>query len=485
MKKFFMFLSMLLIIFTTVACDGGDDDPTPQPPDEDAAFWDKDGNGVPDWQEKEITLQYATWQYNNPDAETIDTMMIREFMEKYPNITVEMQIVAEDTQWDEAFIGLLETENIPDVFLVRRLENFLPLGILADITDYYDHDPDTDKILASVRDLGVYKGRRYVVPTFIYPQFWIVNLDLLAAANIEAPDYDWTWDQMEAIAKAVANPTTKIIGIYGTAQYISEYPKVLKMQSDPEVGKTWLGTSFDGTKFNFLDDAFLNAVNHMVEAMHEGYLVNQLDAETLLDYYGSENIDPRYAGYVAIWREASWSAKEHIPDFNFNFDIYPAPSGVGGGNTDIAGISSFCEHKDAAYQLLKWMSYGEDGLITRYQLYEEYHEDLFISGNNYPYPIADYGIDGHGVNKVWDNISYGDTAPGLVSSLYVESLRNAALRANKEVIGFDAADEAIGGYFSQIIMGENDYASLRTIIQEAADLAMKNKRDAIDEQLRQ
>ena len=129
------------------------------------------------------------------------------------------------------------------------------------------------------------------------------------------------------------------------------------------------------------------------------------------------------------------------------------------------------------------MSYGEEGLLTRYELYEEYHEDLFISGNNYPYPVADYGIDGQGVNRIWSSIPYGSTAPGLVAPLYIEALRNAAIQANKEVIGWDAADEATGGYFSQIIMGENDYASLRETIQQAADLALKTKREAIDEQL--
>ena len=43
-------------------------------------FWDKDGNGIPDWQEKEITLKYATWQYTNPEMITIDVVMIDKFM---------------------------------------------------------------------------------------------------------------------------------------------------------------------------------------------------------------------------------------------------------------------------------------------------------------------------------------------------------------------------------------------------------------------
>ena len=482
MKKIICLALLFLFSFTVIGCHKDPNNPGGGLTD-DEKFWDQDENGIPDWQEKEITLNYATWQYNNPDSITIDTLMIQAFMDKYPNITVNMQIVAEDAVWDETFLALLETESIPDVFLVRRLESFLPYGILADITNYYNHDPDTEYIFDSVKDLGLYKDKRYVIPTYIYPQLWIVNLDILEAANIDKPGYDWTWNQMEAIAKAAANDTTKIIGCYGTTQYITEYPKVLKYQQNPEVGIKWLSRSFDGTQFNYMDDAYLQAMNAMVNAMSEKYVVNQLGADTLLEHYGDANIDPRYAGYVALWREPSWSVKEHMNNFNFEWDAYPAPSGIGGGNTDIAGISSFCQNKAAAYQLLKWMSYSEEGLITRYNLYQEYSDELFISGNNYPYPIADYGIDGHGVNRIWDNIPYGETAPGLVAPEFIEALRKGALQANKEVIGWDAVDTALWPYFNQIIMGENDYASLREAIQEAANKALKDKRDAVDSQI--
>ena len=125
------------------------------------------------------------------------------------------------------------------------------------------------------------------------------------------------------------------------------------------------------------------------------------------------------------------------------------------------------------------MSYSEEGLIRRYELYEEYEEELYISGNNYPYPIVDYGMDKTGVNKIWDSIPYGTTAPGLVSPQFIEAIRGAATQANKEVIGWDAVDQAVGPYFSQILMGESDFWTLRETIQSAANTALEYRRKTI------
>ena len=494
LTKLFTLLMVAFIALALVGCGGGNGDkPNDKPSgggkeqeNVNDAFWDSDKNGIPDWQEKEITLRYATWQYNNPEAVTIDTLLIEEFMKKYPNIHVEMQIVGEDTEWETNLLALMETEDLPDVFLINRLENILSYNILADLTDFFDHDSDTQYIFDSVRDLGLYKGKRYCVPTFIYPTIWIVNKDLLADCNIPAPDYDWTWDQMEAIAKAVYNArgTVHTIGLYGADQYYFELPKIMKIASDPAVGYTWLGYGYDGNRFNFDDDAYIRAVSKLETGLAEGWLVNQLDEETLNEYYGSIS-DPRYSGQVAIWRQPSWEFKDHAADLQFEWDVYPGPSGVTGGNTDIAGVSELCENKAAAYQLLKWMSFGEEGMITRYRLYDEHGDELYVSANNYPYPVADYGINGDGVNEIWDNIPYTQTADGYGAPEFVESLRNGAIKANKEVIGWDAAENTFKEYIYQIVMEGAQYTALYQTIQEAADLALKQKREAVDAMLNQ
>lgn len=495
--KALMFVFLCISAVALIACkDDPVDPPTPDPgpgpgpivdPDphtwtENELFWDADKNGIEDWQEEEITLTYATWQYNNPDAVTIDTLMIEKFMEKYPNVHVEMQIVGEDEEWEANMLALLETEEIPDVFLIRRLENMLPYGVLADLTDFYNHDEDTEYIFESVRDLGLYNGRRYSVPSFIYPEIWIVNLDLLEQANLDAPSYEWTWGQMENIAKAASNQTTHVIGLYGTDQYYFELPKIQKIKNNEEVGMNWLAYGYDGERFNYDDTAFINAMTMLETGMAEGWLVNQLNEEMLLDYYG-ETLDPRYAGHVAIWRQPSWEFKDYADDLQFNWDVYPGPSGVTGGNTDIVGISVFCEHQAAAYQLLKWMSYSEEGLVSRYALYEEFGDELYVSANNYPYPVVDYGIDGYGVNKIWDNIPYTKTAPGYGAPEFIDSLRHGAIKANKEVIGWDASEDTFKLYIYDIIMNGAHYATLYETIQTQTDLALAQKREAVAEAL--
>jgi multiple sugar transport system substrate-binding protein len=483
MRKILSLSMMILVMFTLVACSKPEASNPTVPTGPTDSFWDKDGNGIPDWQEKEITLTYATWQYTQPDMITIDVLMAEAFMDKYPNITVEMKVVAEWYDWDTAFLGLLEANDLPDVFLVQRLGSFLPFNILADITEMYDNDPSTEFIFDSVKGLGMYAGKRFAIPTFIYPNVWFVNLDLLDKAGINPPSYDWTFPQMESIARSTTNLTNHEFGLAGCNFYTRIYPKVLKMQENPLVGKDWYAYSFDGNRFNFDDPVMQTGANKMNEAIQQGYCKPGFSAAELEEWYADPTFVPTYGGKVAMWPEASWSAKDYFEFFPFNWDAYPGPGGVTGGNTDIGGISSLSPNKEAAYQLLKWMSFGEEGLLKRFEIYEDVGQELFQQGNNFPYPTVDYGIDGFGVNKVWSAIPYGSVAPGFVSPQFIEGLRNGAFWANKEVIGWDAVDYATGPYFTEIINGTNTYAALKDLIQAAADTALADSRRALFDML--
>jgi len=494
MKKIIIACTLFISSFVLIACGGTTtastttttSSSTTTTENVEPTFWDQDGNGIEDWQEEEITLTYSTWQHTSADIVTIESLMANAFMDKYPNITIEFQMMgASSEEWDSNFIAAVESDTLPDVFLVNRLASFLPYNILADITEFYDNDSDTQYIFDSVENLGIYDEVRYAVPTFIYPTMWIMNLDILEAAGVQIPDYDWTYNQMVNIAKATTNENTHIIGIYGTDFYNRELPKVLKLQAattevELAAAKLWQSYSFDGTQFNFNDPAFQSAMTSMVDAINEGYVVPTLGPDTLEEWYLDASFDPTYNGKVAMWRDASWSAKNYFDQMLFNWDIYPGPNGVTGGNTDIAGISSTCEHKAAAYQFLKWMSYGEDGLLTRYQLFEDYSDQVYISANNYGYPIVDYGINGLGENLVWESIPYGKTAPGFVSPEFIESLKNGAYWVNKEVVGWDEVASVAYGYLYDTMTGQTTYAAVKDTLQTEAMIAMQQARQTLD-----
>ncbi len=489
-KRFLMLLSVLFLLTLVVGCTKGGDDNGGKK----GTFWDEDGNGIEDWLEKPIHLTYASWQHTELDQITLESLMIDAFMEKYPNITVEIIPVGQEWEWQDNMIALAEAHTpdnptFPDVFLVRRLESDLPYGWLADISEMYKNDPDTKYIFPTLQASGTFGNKRYAVPTYIYPQFWIVNKTLLEEANVPIPDYDWSWETMEQTAKMANNETNKIIGLYGVnggygaesgaRAYISELPKIIKMKSDPVVGASWSARGFDGESFNYLDDAQLTAFNKLMTALNEGWCKLGLTAEQKLEYYGSEDYRPTVNGKVAIWREESWSFKDVKDLLEFEWDIYPGPGGVTGGNTDIIGISSLCAEKKAAYQLLKWMSYSEEGILKRFELFREHGGVVYRQGNNYPYPVADYGIDSTGKNRIWESIPYGDTAPGLVTPQYLEGLRNGAIQMNKEYVGWDAGDYAVSEYLQKILSGETTFAAVREAMENDSKKAIQQVRASL------
>lgn len=451
----------------------------------------RDRDEIPDWAKEEITLKYATWQYTNPETRTIDTRMIEEFMLKYPNITVMMDVIGEDYEWDENLEMRLEAENVPDVFLIYRLETSLPSGILADITDLFNSDSDTKNIFASVKNLGMFDGKRYAVPTFIYPKPWYVNLTLLENANINKPSYNWTHEQMIEIAKAVYNPANNIFGLsngrhtnpnlndYGDMYFSREYAKVLKIANNSSVGKTWYSMSFDGERFNFLDSVMTTALNALEEATSQGYYKTSFSEEELIEMYNDPAFLPTYGGMVGLWTEFTWKTKDYFKIMNFDWDVYPGPGGVTGGNTDIAGISSLSPHKEAAYELLKWMSFSEEGLLKRFEIYKNEKATLYNQADNYPYPIIDYGLDKNGKNKVWEAIPYGSVAPGFISPQFLEGLRNGAFWINKETVGWDAANHLIQPYFYDIVAGKNSYAAVKEAINSSSNEALEDAVNAL------
>ncbi len=467
-KTFIISLLAILLVFSLTACTKtttGTNTNKPSTTEALDSFWDSDGNGVADWQEEEVNLTYATWQYHDGET-TIDTLLIQAFEAMYPNVHVTMQYVGESYEWDTNLQALAETGDLPDVMLVNRLETALPYNMLADITEYYNHDSDSEYIFDSLQNNGVYDGTRYAVPSFIYAKWWFVNLDILENAGIAVPDYDWTWDQMEAIAKACYNETTHTVGQSGIKEYWMELPKILKGSS------SWAAFTYDGTKFNFDDPAFESAMEKLGSALQSNAVTNSYRADQIYEYYG-QTIDEFFLnngynigfdGHAAIWSSPSWTAKDYFDNMSFDWDVYPAPGGTISGNTDLIGVSSTCENIAAAYQLLKWMSYGEQGLETRFQFYNEYKDSLYISANNYPYPVADYGINSEGVNVIWNNLPYNDV-PGMTSIEMLNALKNGAFNLNKETPGWDTVDSTVLSYLNQVFVdGTTTYAAVKDTI---------------------
>lgn len=140
-------------------------------------------------------------------------------------------------------------------------------------------------------------------------------------------------------------------------------------------------------------------------------------------------------------------------------DFYPYPAGPHGNKTyvvpDYIGVSSVTEHPEAAFELMKWMSFGREGWLTRLELLEELGQG--VSG----FPVANYP-------EVWEVIQEQLPLPGL--AYVIDTLDNTYSDVFKWLPGIDE--------FHNWAHNDRIWERLETGEANAADLAVEMEQRA-------
>src|SRR5690625_4465500 len=143
---------MFRVLYMVVGCSGDD-----KPSDNNASkdnnnSVEDNGNNNGDeaesalepMTEEDITLTYASWAHGE-----LNKYLADKFMEKYPNITVEL-VELEQDGWNDHIMNLASTGELPDVFwYLGNVDIAVRNAWLGDFTEYFDNDPESDTILRS------------------------------------------------------------------------------------------------------------------------------------------------------------------------------------------------------------------------------------------------------------------------------------------------------------------------------------------------
>jgi multiple sugar transport system substrate-binding protein len=309
--------------------------------------------------------------------------------------------------------------------------------MLLDVDQYWDNDPDTQLVYENIANTGVFGDKRYAIPSFQFVKGIYINISLFEAYNIPLPDKDWNYSEFIALAREIrqAGRNDYVYGIdpwYGQLDFETTFP----MQDDASIGyNTW-----DGTRFNFTSQAWIDAYNLKLDLMEERVVANYTEEE--LEIIG--DIWPWFEGLVGLKIDGSWNMwmiDEMYEANGLEVGFWPYPGGSAGQFPptilDFLVVSSLTDYPEEAYLLAKWMSFGKEGWLLRLDAMKE-RGDLYLDR----YPIADYP-------EVWDEITY--------FSYYVEGLaENIALLpqgrpdTDKWLPGYKAFWEWVGN-------DENDY----------------------------
>lgn len=136
------------------------------------------------------------------------------FMETYPTITCSLELTPAGQNYFEKLQTLIAAGTPPDVFDMWEgyVAPYAANGVLMNFTPYVEADPEwtMDDFQPAAVAAGSYKGDLYSIIRDFYPgpAMFFYNKDIFDAAQTEYPTFDWDWNKMKEVAKALTKDTT-------------------------------------------------------------------------------------------------------------------------------------------------------------------------------------------------------------------------------------------------------------------------------------
>lgn len=329
-----LFIVMLLVVLSLTACGGGT------------------GNKAD--QGGKQTVRFATW--DSEDNLTLQQELIDKFNEQHPDIQVNLEAYGSD--YDTKITAGMGAKDAPDVMYMWNYPTYKdalePLDpyIEKEGSDFKDNFYDTLWNYNSADDqiLGLPVG--YTTHVVYY------NKDLFDAAGIPYPQDGWTWEDLQADAKKLANDAESISGF------------AFSGKPDPYDYEMFLwgnGASYvddqGNLEGNLNSPKSIEVLTMFQNMLKEGYAITT---------EGSGATEMK-SGKVAMFTNGAWSIGS-LREAGINFGVVELPKFKGGSAVSIvssSGISMSKESskKDAAWEFVKfWTSEEANKARIDYEL---------------------------------------------------------------------------------------------------------------------
>lgn len=258
--------------------------------------------------EKETKLT-VLW-FNDGDESDVFLDTINGYLQKNPNIKIDMQIVAYNG-YEEKLKMMISGGNPPDLARVTTtnvtnlLSSFEPIdNYVDDINAVKSNFMSTQVAYATNAD-----GKLIAYPTEATANGMLVNLDAWENAGFDVKELSktWTWDEFEKYAKIVIEKNDKIK--YGFALDFTPHRFSTVLY---EMGGHFLNA--DQTAMQFNNQGTIDTINMLKRFQDEGLMPKSV-------WLGSENPSELFtAGLVASHIGGSWNINTYnkgVSDFRW------------------------------------------------------------------------------------------------------------------------------------------------------------------------
>ena len=360
-------------------------------------------DGITYHKAKDMTTDKITLTYFHFDQEETINYLAERFEQIYPNITVNA-VKYTGNDYGGALLTLANNNQMPDIFMVYDCDYALSNQLYADISGFWNTDEETKNLADTIEEcgFGCYgTDARWAVPVKFFPGIMFVDNNVLETLNQPAPTQQWTWsDMINLIKKCTKYGDTPTDTYYGLGYYnrLDSYYGIASSQSiQGEFG-------FDGEDFDL--SAWAIGEQEFAQLKQVGYVAPRQGTTDMENWMGDITAWEGATGHVAMFSEAFWTyqnlwATEAYEQYNLDIVPYvvPAVSEADASanhhtiaTIDFGGVSDTCKYKREAYELLKFMSFGVDGWMTKIQAYNDSEmtnaSGLALKHDSMPAPIT-------------------------------------------------------------------------------------------------
>jgi len=273
-----------------------------------------------------------------------------------------IHVTIEQIPWDSYWAKLdasLETAEAPDVFWMNvYIYKYVDAGLLEPLDSYIA----ADGLDTSIYSQGRYTaynldGVQYALPKGLDTVAVALNTEIFDRYGVALPTDGWTWDDMRTIASELRDQISAAGG--------SEYPIVMELDGQPswinflyQNGGSYL--SADGKTCGIASDASKDAVQQVVDLMANG----QMAPYSVLSE--TKGTDLFVSGQAAMVFIGSWKAsvlESSTLGEAGQIQLIQMPAMSVDNHSTMGGLgyvmSSKCENKDAAWELIKFITSQE------------------------------------------------------------------------------------------------------------------------------
>lgn len=366
-KKLLALVLAAAMVMSMVAC--GDDNNTPsdsnqsgsqgssgQGNDSGSSGTDNSGNNSGET----ITLRFASWALGTAEENNLERQMIAAFEKTHQNIKIE---IAEDItgDWNAALSTAAAGGNLPDVSLIATLPTAVANGWALELSDLIAADSDWQKIPDSLRESGEYNGKVYGIPSAMHLAGIFMNMDLFEEMNATPLSYGYDWNQFMTAVEATHNPSEGKVALKYVNDFVNFFPPLW------DANQGWY--TYDGTQMHLDSDAYKRAVKETANLRNYSWF--GLTDEQKNASAGSEagDWDAWIQGYAAMWYDATYACAGYANgDVSFDVEFVALPEGKSVIIPDYCFISATTAHPQEAWEFVKFMFWGVEGINTRMDL---------------------------------------------------------------------------------------------------------------------